>query len=112
MAFEFAGLARRNPSWVTQNAREAWETARAMKEYRRQFDACEYCGRRGRIQVHHILPVSVRPDLASDSMNLISLCAKRCHITIGHAGNYKNYVENCELLASQARVIKTEAPDA
>lgn len=112
MAFEFAGLARRNPSWVTQNAREAWATAKAMKVYRRENPACEFCGDARRIQVHHIEPVSVAPERAADIDNMISLCAKRCHITLGHAGNYKNYVENCELLASQARVIKTEAPDA
>jgi hypothetical protein len=109
MAFEFAGLAYRNPGWVTRNARRAWATAKAMQAYREAHPACEYCGRDSRIQVHHAKPVSVAPDLAASIENMISLCAKRCHITIGHAGNYKNYVENVFELCARRRVIKTEA---
>lgn len=109
MAFEFAGLAYRNPGWVTKNAREAWATAKAMQAYREANPACEYCGRSGRIQVHHKEPVSVAPERAADIENMISLCAKRCHITLGHAGNYKNYVVNVADLCDVALVYKTEA---
>lgn len=111
MAFEFAGLAYRNRKWVTDNAREAWATAKVMKVYRESVPWCEYCGRRGRIQVHHKTPVSVAPEKAAQITNLMSLCAKRCHITIGHAGNYKNFVENPDELVIMRRVIKTEAAE-
>lgn len=107
--FEFAGLAIRNPSWVTHNARRAWAVTKSMRAYRQEHPACQYCGRSARVQVHHIEPVSVTPELAADAENFLTLCAKRCHITIGHAGNYKNYVDNADDLCSDVAVIKTEA---
>jgi hypothetical protein len=64
--------------------------------------------------VHHIIPVHVRPDLAADPDNLITLGASRCHLVIGHAGNWgKRYVRNVRELCMQATIERkrTEAED-
>ncbi|WP_097082392.1 HNH endonuclease [Rhodobacter sp. JA431] len=40
--------------------------------------ACRCCGERRRLEVDHIQPVRLRPDLAFDPRNLQALCP-RCH---------------------------------
>ena len=53
-----------------------------------------------KIHVHHILPVKDcvrlnRPDLVMDKeKSHFSMRGKRCHISIGHMGNWKDYNEN------------------
>ncbi|MGA0394745.1 MAG: hypothetical protein ACO3MW_11870 [Rhodospirillales bacterium] len=39
--------------------------------------------------------MSVDPSLAGDPSNLITLCAKRCHITVGHFGNWRTFNPLC-----------------
>jgi len=109
-AFEWGGLAYRNPSYVTQNARASWEVAKAMKLYASEHPYCEWCGRENRLQVHHCEPVSVAPEKAADPDNMITLCGKRCHITVGHAGNYANsYVANVKWMCQEVNPVKVEA---
>ena len=112
MAFEFAGLMWRNPSWVTRNARGAWITAKAMKNYRKKHPVCAWCGRDARVQIHHIHPVSVRPNLAADPNNMLTLCAKRCHLCVGHNGDYGGrYVLNLVEVCVIREVWEIEKPD-
>ncbi len=47
-----------------------------------------------KVEVHHIQPFHIRPDLELDPSNLLTLCeAKRygvnCHLAWGHAGDYR-----------------------
>ena len=73
-----------------------------MAEYLAINKSCEWCGReKTRKHVHHLLPVSKFPDKAADKNNLMTLCAKRCHLSIGHAGNWKTYVEPARSLCEQ-----------
>ena len=51
---------------------------------------CVCCGSTKHIQVHHILPRHIRPDLVVDMTNLIALC-KDCHFHIGHLNSYFTY---------------------
>jgi 5-methylcytosine-specific restriction endonuclease McrA len=53
---------------------------------------CSCCSSTKRIEVHHILPRHIRPDLSVDMTNLIALC-KGCHLRIGHLGSYYQYNE-------------------
>lgn len=96
--FSFIRFAVRNPSYVTQDVRRAWKTRKAMNEFRtrQENSVCAWCGRKHRLEVHHIEPVSVSPDKADDPNNMIMLCRKpACHQIIGHNGNFANsYVEN------------------
>lgn len=72
-------------------ASDARQAARGvMDTYRKAHPDCDWCGATGslvnRIEVHHIIPVSVATDTASDIGNMITLC-RRCHIVIGHCGD-------------------------
>lgn len=54
--------------------------------------ACGYLPKLFNNDVHHVLPRHVRPDLAAEPTNLITLCRKRsCHIRVGHFDHYRKY---------------------
>jgi 5-methylcytosine-specific restriction endonuclease McrA len=62
--------------------------------------ACAICGSTNDLQVHHILPYHLFPDLELVETNLITLCdgvtnrAVGCHLRYGHLGNMTNYNPN------------------
>jgi len=106
---DFIRFAIRNPSYVTRNARKSWDTRKAMDAYREKpgNDCCAYCGRDQGLHVHHIVPVSVAPELAADPTNFIMLCGKGCHLVIGHEGHYGGrYVENVRELCQAQKVVR------
>lgn len=71
----------------------AWQTVR--RKHIEREPACAACGRRGDLEVHHIVPFHERPDLELDDGsngldgNLISLCADPCHLVHGHLMSWK-----------------------
>lgn len=84
-----AMLIAHNPEWCAKNVRRLWRVIKAMRTYRKEHPRCEITGRKG-VHVHHIEPVHVRPDLADDPANFISLCPK-AHEIVGHGGNWKHW---------------------
>ena len=52
---------------------------------------CAVCGRKEKLEVHHIIPFNVRPDLELEPTNLIVLCADPCHFVFGHLYNWSRY---------------------
>ena len=63
------------------------------KEHLRTNPACAACGSTTRVQVHHIKPFHLQPELELDPNNLISLCMSdlECHLKLGHGDNFKAY---------------------
>lgn len=59
-----------------------WPGVRAA--HLKAHPACEACGRRDALEVHHVQPFHVRPDLELDPKNLVTLCGDPCHIVHGH----------------------------
>jgi len=87
-----AGFAIRNAGYAAKNVRKLSSVVKAMKDYDKLHPACEYCGREGDTDIHHIKPVKYAPDLAGDMDNMIALCrGKGCHFVIGHMGDWKEY---------------------
>ena len=71
-----------------------WPTAR--KAHLELYPACAVCGGSVDIQVHHIRPFHLHPDLELDPGNLVTLCESKkagvnCHLWFGHLGNFKSY---------------------
>jgi len=69
-----------------------WRKVR--KDFIEANPTCFVCGGSKKVEVHHVIPFSVAPDLELDPSNLVSLCeAKKyglnCHLLIGHLGNYR-----------------------
>jgi hypothetical protein len=49
-----------------------------------------------KLDVHHIRPFHLHPDLELEPSNLITLCEAdkggvNCHLFIGHLGNFKSF---------------------
>lgn len=113
MAFEFARYVLRNPTELTRGVRRLWAVRKSLLEFRswpaNQF--CAWCGRTKRLEVHHVIPVSVDPDQAGNKGNMLMLCRKpACHQVIGHNGDFRGrYVENAREICrgSGHQVVKT-----
>lgn len=58
---------------------------------------CAWCGGTKSLEVHHIQPFHLHPELELDPSNLITLCEgkDKCHLEHGHLGSWKQ--ENPEI---------------
>lgn len=57
---------------------------------------CAVCGGTDKLEVHHIRPFHLHPDLELDPQNLITLCEANhggvnCHLAFGHLSNFKSW---------------------
>jgi len=54
---------------------------------------CACCGATKKLEVHHKQPFHEHPELELEEVNLITLCdgTLKCHLFIGHLGNWKSY---------------------
>ena len=71
-----------------------WSTVR--KQHLVLHPVCELCGGSEDLEVHHVRPFHLHPDLELDPDNLITLCeAKKdgvnCHLFAGHLGNFRSF---------------------
>jgi 5-methylcytosine-specific restriction protein A len=58
--------------------------------------ACGLCGGTDKVEVHHVRPFHIHPELELDPMNLITLCEANkegfdCHLAFGHLGSFKSW---------------------
>ncbi|EFH85825.1 HNH endonuclease [Ktedonobacter racemifer] len=71
------------------------EWPRVAHEHLSHEPACVVCGHRGKgLQVHHIKPFHLYPELELDPNNLITLCEIRGrthHLLIGHLDDWESY---------------------
>lgn len=85
---------------------------KAKKEYYSKHGRkCSFCGTTKKVELHHILPFHLFPDLELDEKNLIPLCdgggkygMRSCHF-FAHLGDWKkfnpNIREDCDVWASR-----------
>ncbi len=64
---------------------------------------CSACGGKKDLQVHHVLPFHLHPDLELEPSNLIVLCRVH-HLWVGHLGDWKSW--NAEVRADAAAFLK------
>lgn len=71
-----------------------WPTIRA--EHLKSQAECQACGARTNLEVHHIKPFHLHPELELDLGNLITLCEGpcNCHLTWGHFHAWKAFNPN------------------
>jgi hypothetical protein len=83
------GLAREHIAKPLMRSGE-WPTVR--KHFLEKHPACEACGGKSLLNVHHVSPFHKFPQLELDYNNLITLCIKNlCHVLIGHGDSYRYY---------------------
>lgn len=63
-----------------------WRSVRA--DYMDENPLCEICNKDKKLEVHHIIPFHVAPDLELRHDNMITLCRKH-HFTFGHIENWR-----------------------
>lgn len=83
----FLGAAPRSPHW--ESVRDAH-----LKEH----PACEVCGHKKNLNVHHVIPFHIDASKELDPSNLITL-GNKCptgnhHLLFGHLGNWKSWNVN------------------
>ena len=73
---------KRNPLW--DNIRD---------EHVLNHPTCAACGSNKRLQVHHIQPFHLYPELELEPTNLITLCMdiSECHLLLGHGDNFRMF---------------------
>jgi len=69
-----------------------WPTVR--KNYLKSNSICAVCASTQQLEVHHVKPFHLHPELELEPTNLITLCESNrngvsCHQFFGHLGNYK-----------------------
>lgn len=64
---------------------------KVRKNHLVQYPSCAACGSKKDLEVHHIEPFNVNPDRELDSSNLITLCSRYCHFSIGHLMDYNSW---------------------
>ena len=83
-----------------------WSKARRL--HLKENPRCAICGSKFKVEVHHIIPFSIAPDLELDRDNMVTLCENKkyginCHLLVGHLGNYRRTNPSCELDAMSWR---------
>jgi hypothetical protein len=71
--------------FAIQGRSSAW--ARVRSQYLKLSPLCYACGSKDNIEVHHIRPFHLYPELELEASNLVTLC-KHCHLVIGHLRDY------------------------
>jgi hypothetical protein len=74
-----------------------WASTR--KHHLEKHGECALCGGTKKLEVHHIRPFHVHPELELEATNLITLCEDKgngvyCHLFFGHLGSFKSVNEN------------------
>ena len=74
-----------------------WPTVR--KEHLLKNPKCAVCGGDKKLEVHHIRPFHLHPELELNPSNLITLCESKdngvnCHLLCGHLGSFKSFNVN------------------
>jgi len=66
-----------------------WPKVRS--EHLKKQSVCAACGSSRGLEVHHIKPFHLYPELELDPNNLITLCNKSCHLYFGHLKYFKSW---------------------
>ena len=71
--------------------KRASQWPKVRDQHLKDFPSCAVCGKKKKLQVHHKKPFHLHPELELLPTNLITLCEQgsNCHLTLGHAGNFK-----------------------
>jgi 5-methylcytosine-specific restriction enzyme A len=74
----------------TKERSPLWTTVR--RKHLKDEPNCQYCGGTDNLEVHHVKPYHLHPELELEQSNLITLCEEEgtlCHLKVGHLGNWR-----------------------
>lgn len=78
---------------ISASRSSKWPTVR--KNFLADHPTCAVCEGSDKLNVHHMKPFHLHPELELEPTNLITLCESEkhgvnCHLLFGHLGNFKN----------------------
>lgn len=74
--------------------------------------SCQACGGTEALEVHHIAPFHLHPELELSEDNLITLCEKNghdCHFVFGHFHDWKLFNPNVRAMVAEYRTASENA---
>lgn len=79
---------------ITHTRSSHWPKVR--REHLRKHPHCAICDTDKHLQVHHIVPFHINPNLELDPNNLVTLCeppgkTRKCHLCFGHIFDWHLY---------------------
>jgi len=83
-----------------------WPSVR--RNHLQKEPTCQWCGGVNNLQVHHIAPFHIRPDLELYDENLITLCecmGLDCHLEKGHLGNFHDFNPKIRLQCAEHKRV-------
>ncbi|WP_233343621.1 HNH endonuclease [Burkholderia cepacia] len=88
------------------SAKRSSHWAATRRQHLELHPACAMCGGTEKLDVHHIRPFHLHPELELEPSNLITLCeaghgGANCHLLFGHLGNFRSF--NVDVAADAAR---------
>jgi len=89
--FGILRYATRSPKW-----------SKVRKEFLKTNQRCAACGSDTDLEVHHIIPVHINPELELNSDNFITLCGRSCHLLMGHLMDFRSW--NPSVVEDSARI--------
>lgn len=89
-----------DPGLVTAMRDAKWR--RTRNEFIEIQPDCQMCMTDNNLQVHHIFPWSLYPDLRYDLENLVTLC-QPCHFRFGHDRDWQAYNPDITNLVVKSR---------
>ena len=77
-------------------ARRSGQCPAVRKAHLAMHPICEVCGGKDKLEVHHIRPFHLHPQLELEPTNFVTLCESgkggvNCHLAFGHLGNFKSW---------------------
>jgi hypothetical protein len=89
--------AKRSPHWHS-----------VRKHHLEKHAECVVCGDTNKLEVHHIQPFHLYPELELEPSNLLTMCESKsygiiCHLLVGHNGSYNRINPNVVLDAAEWR---------
>ena len=84
----------------TKGKKRSRKWRKVRNAFKKKHPFCAGCGRKTFLQIHHIVPFHVAPELELRHSNLITLCEKKnsssksCHFIFGHLYSWRSYNED------------------
>jgi 5-methylcytosine-specific restriction endonuclease McrA len=86
--------------FATTAAPRSKEWPRVRDEFLSQEPCCRVCGAKNGVEVHHIEPFHLKPELELDPANLMPLCREH-HLWFGHLGRWSSWNADVRADASE-----------
>lgn len=79
--------------------------SKVRKQFVVAHPTCAACGSSSKLEVHHIKPFHLHPELELEFGNLMTLCenkSTKCHLMLGHLGDWHDFNPNVVVDAATA----------